>query len=157
MSRRELKPVRANPGALSRAGEVNFGGQHLAAYGTNATFEACGPHGRVLATFYPSGLPAVLQTPMGAGSATQFAWQPGVSYLINASKYSYIPDPRTQLQTAVRELIVGLTRTSCAARPDCEHSRWDGNATADIAAWCGCDAVELGWRCRPWGSGAGAG
>ena len=55
-------------------------------------------------------MPAVLQTPVGAGSATQFAWQPGVSYLINASEYTTIPNPRTQLQSAVRELIVGLTR-----------------------------------------------
>jgi hypothetical protein len=116
MPRLRLRTDHGNPGLLRcGAGEVlvvnsSHEPEAITACGANATFESVGNRSTVLATFATGGGPAVLQTPSGAGSVAQFAWQPGLSYLPNASMYTYIPNPRTQLPTAVRTLLVGLTK-----------------------------------------------
>jgi hypothetical protein len=136
MPRTVVHPNHANPGALdSCSSSVSPSGRRscysgnvllhtqddhstvlVHTYGANTTVLAFGANATVLASFAIDGLPAAVQTSVGKGSVTQFAWQPGLSYLPNASKYQFIPNPQTQLPTAVRELLVGLTM-SCVTPP----------------------------------------
>eukprot|EP01047_Picozoa_sp_COSAG01_P058948 COSAG01_NODE_7014_length_3392_cov_2.015791_3_plen_485_part_00 len=131
MPRTVLHSEHGNPGALNScsssvnssrrscyAGDILLAAgvcahsSRIAAYGGSIAMLTHSPNATVLATFAAGGHPAVLQTPVGLGSMTQFAWQPGLSYIPNASEYAYIPNPRTQLPCAVRELLVGLTKDS---------------------------------------------
>jgi hypothetical protein len=116
----------ANPVAIATKNEpCTHACTQFLAYGTNTTFETLdrgdrgdgggvpsgggGGGGTVLATFARTKAAAALQSLVGEGVVTQFAFQPGLSYLINASEYATIPNPRTQLPSAVRQLLVGLT------------------------------------------------
>ena len=140
-----------NPGALNcYAGDVllQHGGNstvaRVHAYGANLTVLALQPNATVLATFASGGLPAVFETAVGAGSVTQFAWQPGLSYLPNASEYVYIPNPQTQLPAVVRELLVGLTQGSFT--PPVRLALHSGSAAAAAAGVVG---METPMSCTP--------
>ena len=67
--------------------------------------------GKVHDTTVPDSVAAV-QTPVGSGKLVQLAFQPGVSYLINATQEYEIADPYTQFPAGVRALLLSIIKGS---------------------------------------------
>jgi hypothetical protein len=55
---------------------------------------------------------AAVQTPVGSGKLVQLAFQPGVSYLINATQEYELADPYTQFPAGVRALLLSIIKGS---------------------------------------------
>lgn len=171
-------------------------------YGDVSSFTTIAPSAKTLCTFADKQSAAALETAVGEstsnlplllllgsffdrsllvpgssnGRIVQLAWQPGLSYLINATQEYRIPDPVTQFPAGVRGFLVGLlgavpsavTVTSAGGKCmqssavandlvsrsfltdsiacDCRGSGGRGNGPADERCRSGCDRRELGWH-----------
>ena len=93
-------------GAYGLVGTTTF-----KAYGGVAEFvKQPGGSSKILATF-ADHTAAATETRVGGatgGAIVQMAWQPGLSYLINATQEYYVPDPVTQFPAVIRNFLRGL-------------------------------------------------
>jgi hypothetical protein len=80
-------------------------------YGDVSSFVHIQDGSKTLATF-DSNDAAAVQSTVGRGSIVQMAWQPGLSYLINATQEFHVPNPTTQFPSAIRQLLLELTTSA---------------------------------------------
>jgi hypothetical protein len=119
-SRRVLPEVRQLPGPsplpfAANGTVVNTDGApaQVQMFGDATLFTHVGEGSKTLGTF-DGGAPAVVQSRVGSGSIVQMAWQPGLSYLSNATQEYYVPNPLTQFPAAIRDFLRGLLGASYA-------------------------------------------
>ena len=74
-------------------------------FGDASSFAHVKTGSKILGTFDITDAPCAVQSTVGAGSIVQIAWQPGLSYLINATQEFYVPNPVTQFPAAIREFL----------------------------------------------------
>jgi hypothetical protein len=116
--RRVLPEVRQLPGPsplpFAANGTIMSDDEHTAPvimYGDVSSFVHIQDGSKTLATF-DSNDAAAVQSTVGRGSIVQMAWQPGLSYLINATQEFHVPNPTTQFPSAIRQLLLELTTSA---------------------------------------------
>ena len=98
------------------------------AYGSVTPFTSVASQSRVLANFDDTttgslsvsrGGAAAIETAVGShgGRIVQLGWQPGLSYLINATQEYYVPNARTQFPAVIRDFLRELVAGENSSPP----------------------------------------
>ena len=114
--RRLLPEARQLPGPspLPFAAEGFIGAAPFVAYGDVSSFTKVAADAKALGTFADQKSPCAVETGVGSGRIVQLAWQPGFSYLINATQEYHIPDPVRQFPAEVRQLLRELAGSNAS-------------------------------------------
>ena len=135
-----------------------------------AAISAVEPSASVLARF-EDGTPATVLSPVGnaGGAIVQFAWQPGLSYLPNATQWFEAPDPVSDFPGAVRDILRrslsakdegGVSLTTPTGMPvvgveatllvndGSEHDDWGGNRRGLVVGLINWGGVPVGASLR---------
>ena len=99
-------------------------------FGDVSRFVHVGEGSEALGTFDATGAPSAVQSTVGSGSIVQMGWQPGLSYLINATQEFYVPNPRTQFPAAIRAFLQDLV--SSAGAPAVTLTEPDGTKVVGV-------------------------
>lgn len=136
--RRLLPEVRQLPGpsplpfAANGSITSSFGvKKSVTMFGDASSFAHVKTGSKVLGTFDGTDAPCAVQSTVGTGSIVQIAWQPGLSYLINATQEFYVPNPVTQFPAAIREFLVE-TVLAAAGSPAVTLTESDGTKVVGV-------------------------
>jgi hypothetical protein len=119
------------------------------AYGDVNSFGPPNPASATLSTFAgPSKSPSGLETTVMNGRIVQLAWQPGLSYLVNATQEYTIPSPRDRFPTVVRDFLSAMIATTVPVTTTIETSAGTavvGVETVLLASSVGAVVTVVNW------------
>ena len=99
-------------------------------FGDSNSFAHVKAGSKVLGTFDSTDTPSAVQSTVGSGSIVQIAWQPGLSYLINATQELYVPNPVTQFPAVIREFLQEMVLA--AGPPAVSLTEFDGTKVVGV-------------------------